>query len=343
MPELRKDPIQRRWIIVATERSRRPTDFTREKANVTSVSFDPFAPGNEDKTPPEIFAYRNKGSEPDTPGWSVRVVSNKFPALMIEGDLGSEGVGLYDKMNGIGAHEVVIETTELTETIPSMSVDQLTLVLMACRERLTDLMKDKRFRYVLIFKNHGPEAGASLAHPHIQIIATPITPKTVAMELDSAMQYYYVKERCIFCDLMKQEIEDGSRIVESNEQFVAYCPYASRFPFEMMLLPREHSHDYGLNSDDQLRAMASTLKNVMRRLSTALDDPPYNFMLHTSPNTHTGPRRANYWITLECDYHWHLEIIPRVTKTAGFEWGTGFYINPVLPENAAGFLREVSI
>jgi len=343
MPELRHDPIQRRWIIIATERARRPTDFSHEPASANEVSFDPFAPGNEDKTPPEIFAIRRKNSEPNKPGWKVRVVSNKFPALMIEGELDREGVGLYDKMNGIGAHEVVIETPNLTETFATISVSHLTMVLKAYRERLLDLMKDERFRYVLIFKNHGEDAGASLAHPHTQIIATPITPKTVALELESAKNYYHVKERCIFCDLMKQELQDGSRIVLANEHFVVYCPYASRFPFEMVLLPRAHSHRFGGSSDELLGHMASALKETLSRLCAALDDPPYNFMLHTAPNINTRARRAYYWETLEFDWHWHLEIIPRVTKTAGFEWGTGFYINPVPPENAAKFLRDVEI
>ncbi len=343
MPELRHDPIQRRWVIIATDRAHRPTDFTHERASVTSVSFDPFAPGNEDKTPPEVFALRKEDSAPDTPGWQIRVVPNKFPALKIEGDLDREGVGLYDTMNGVGAHEVVIETPELTETMATMDESQLSLVLQSYRERLVDLMKDTRFRYVLIFKNHGSEAGASLAHPHTQIIATPITPKTVALELESAKDYYHMKERCIFCDLMKQELADASRIVLANEHFVVYCPFASRFPFEMMLLPRVHAHRFGESSNELLGHMASALKEALARLSVALDDPPYNFMLHTAPNIITQARRANYWETLTYDWHWHLEIIPRVTKTAGFEWGTGFYINPVPPEDAAKFLREVDI
>jgi UDPglucose--hexose-1-phosphate uridylyltransferase len=343
MPELRHDPIQRRWVIIATERAGRPTDFSHEKATATSVKFDPFAPGHEDKTPPEIFAFRDSGTDPNTPGWKVRVVPNKFPALKVEGNLDREGIGLYDKMNGIGAHEVVIETPELSETFATMKQEQLELVLRTYRARLNDLLNDRRLRYVLIFKNHGSDAGASLAHPHTQIIATPITPKTVALELESAKNYYYGKERCIFCDLMKQELADGSRIVISNEDFVVYCPYASRFPFEMMVVPRRHSHHFGMSDDNTISAMARALREAMMRLQAALDDPPYNFMLHTAPNAQAGPRRPSYWDTVEHDWHWHLEIIPRVTKTAGFEWGTGFYINPVPPEEAARFLREIKV
>ena len=178
-------------------------------------------------------------------------------------------------------------------------------------------MRDPRFRYVLIFKNHGLEAGASLAHPHTQIIATPITPKTVALELDSARAYYSVEKRCIFCDLMNQELEDGSRIVFSDERFVVY--------------------------DEMLRFMAAALKETLQRLHAVLDDPPYNFVLHTAPGTKAPARRADYWSTLASDWHWHLEIFPRVTKTAGFEWGTGFYINPVPLEEASKFLREAEI
>jgi UDPglucose--hexose-1-phosphate uridylyltransferase len=342
MPQLRHDPVQKRWVIIASDRSRRPIDFTNERASLESLTFDPFETGNEDKTPPEIYAIREKGTKPNTPGWQVRVVPNKFPALRIEGDLDREGVGLYDKMNGVGAHEVIIETPDLHDTFDKMSHENLTLVLKAYRQRLNDLKKDTRFKYVLIFKNHGADAGATLAHPHSQIIATPITPKAVAEELTSAKDHYFLKQRCIFCDLMREELLDGSRIVVANDSFVVYCPYASRFPFEMMLLPRKHSHDFGTIDDSLIESMAVTLGETMKRLSLALDDPPYNLMLHTAPNVHGPVRRATYWDTLTHDWHWHLEIIPRVTRKAGFEWGTDFYINPVAPENAAEFLRDIN-
>ena len=343
MPELRHDPIQRRWVIIAGERARRPSDFSHEAAGARSAAFDPFAPGNEDQTPPEIFAFRDEGTEPDTPGWRVRVVPNKFPALKTEGDAERQGFGLYDRMDGVGAHELIVETPEPHESLASMDTEHLVLVLEAYRERLIHLKRDPRFRYVLIFKNHGLEAGASLAHPHTQIIATPITPKTVALELDSARAYYRAEGRCIFCDLMKQELEDGARIVFADERFVVYCPYASRFPFEMMLLPRAHGHRFSDADDETLRFMAAALRETLRRLHAVLDDPPYNFVLHTAPATRAPARRADCWSTLASDWHWHLEIFPRITKTAGFEWGTGFYINPVPPEEAARFLREAEI
>jgi UDPglucose--hexose-1-phosphate uridylyltransferase len=343
MPELRHDPVTKRWVIIATDRSRRPIDFTSERASLESLTFNPFEEGNEDKTPPEIFAIRDKGTKPNTPGWNVRVVPNKFPALRIEGDLDREGLGLYDRMNGVGAHEVIIESPEFGDTMDKMSQKQLTFVLQTYRQRLNDLKNDSRFKYALIFKNHGADAGATLAHPHSQLIATPITPKAVAEELDSAKEHYYVKQRCLFCDLMKQELKEESRIVMANDKFVVYCPYASRFPFELMLIPRKHNHDFGSSDDQTLESMAATLSQTMKRLSAALDDPPYNFMLHTSPNVHGTHHRPSYWQTLPNDWHWHLEITPRVTRMAGFEWGTDFFINPVAPENAAQFIRDIKL
>jgi len=343
MPELRHDPIQKRWVIIVTERDRRPNDFENTHATKDSLVFDPFQPGNEEHTPAEIMAIRDKNSKANEPGWSVRVVPNKFPALKIEGELEREGMGLYDKMNGVGAHEVIIETPELSETIDKMADKQLINMLTIYRDRLNDLKRDARFRYILIFKNHGAQAGATLAHPHSQIIATPVTPKAVANELASAKDYYFVKERCLFCDLMKQELLDKERIVIQNEHFVVYCPYASRFPFEMMLLPRKHSHDFGSMDEGLVSALAKTLKQAMKKLTIALEDPPFNLMVHTAPNITGRSRRPTYWDTLEDDWHWHIEITPRMTNLAGFEWGTDFYINHVSPEEAAKHLRQVEL
>ncbi len=342
MPELRHDPIQRRWVIISTERARRPSDF-----NITAEEpipdFCPFCGGNEDKTPPEIFAFRDKGTEPNSPGWKVRVVPNKFAALRIEGDLDRRGVGIFDVMNGVGAHEVVIETPDHTVNMADMPVEDLELVVKAYKLRLNDLKKDPRFRYILIFKNYGEVAGASLSHPHTQLIATPVTPKIVAQELDSAKNHYMLKERCLFCDVIDQEISSGERLIFENGDFVAIAPYASRFPFEVFLAPTRHSHDFGDIQEDQIGALCESLKDVLAKLKVSLSDPPYNFMLHTAPNTEAGPRRPGYWGTLEFDFHWHIEIIPRLTKVAGFEWGTGFYINPTLPEDAARYLREAEV
>lgn len=341
MPELRHDPIQKRWVIIATERARRPSDFRIERDEGGDGKC-PFCYGNEGMTPPEIRALRH-GSPANTPGWKVRVVPNKFPALRIEGELDRAAVGQYDRMNGIGAHEVIIETPNHDRDLADLPLDEIGQVLAMYRDRIVDLRNDPRFRYVLVFRNRGSAAGASLAHPHSQLIATPVTPRTVAMELESARNHFMAKERCIFCDIIAQELATHSRIVAADADFVSWCPYASRFPFEVMLAPRRHGHDFGAMDDGAIAGLARHLREVLQRIKRSLDDPPYNYMLHTAPAYHLKPRRPGYWSTIEMDWHWHLEILPRLTKTAGFEWGTGFYINPTPPEDAARFLREVTV
>lgn len=341
MPELRFDPIQQRWVIISTERGKRPSHFHQQTED-TKSSFCPFCTGNEGTTPPEIYALRDSGKA-DEPGWKIRVVPNKFPALQIEGDLGRAAEGMYDKMNGVGAHEVIIETPDHETQLHELPLDHLTDVFKTYKHRLEDLMRDDRLRYVQIFKNHGVRAGASLAHPHTQIIATPITPKTVALEFDSARAHYQTKERCLFCDVINSEISDGRRVVYDRDNFIGFTPFASRFPFEVWIMPRQHSHDYSLSSDDTIRDFARAVKDILARLNTSLNNPPFNFVLHTGPNTNMKPTRPNHWGTIQYDFHWHLEIIPRLTRMAGFEWGTGFYINPVQPEESAEFLREVKL
>jgi UDPglucose--hexose-1-phosphate uridylyltransferase len=339
VPELRHDPIQKRWVIIASERGRRPDDFFIDNS-MPQGDFCPFCVGSEDKAPPEIYAVRRDGSAPSTPGWLVRVVPNKFPALKIEGELNRHADGFYDAMNGIGAHEVIIETAQHNLHFADFALPQLELVLGAYRNRLRDLVNDRRFKYVLIFKNYGIAAGASLGHPHSQLIATPVTPKTVALELQSAMEHFNVKERCLFCDIIRAELQDGSRVVLTNEHFVVLAPYASRFPFEIFLAPRHHRHDFAAITDEEIRSLAEIFRHTMQRIKTALKDPPYNFVIHTIPNIRSTSR-ATYWQTIEHDYHWHIEILPRLTRIAGFEWGSGIYVNPTAPEEAARFLREI--
>jgi UDPglucose--hexose-1-phosphate uridylyltransferase len=342
MPELRHDPIQKRWVIIASERGRRPDDFPKQP-EFPNGGFCPFCEGNENKTPPEILSVRNNGTQPNQPGWQVRVVPNKFPALRIEGNLERKGFGVHDRMNGIGAHEVIIETPKHDLTLSEMSVDQIAGVIWSCRERIVDLARDRRFKYILVFKNHGAAAGASLAHSHSQIIATPVTPLTLAGELASAKEHYQDKERCLFCDIIQQELEAGERVVIANEHTVALAPFASRFPFEIFLAPRAHHHNFAEISDSMIHQLSATLKEILQRIKVCLNDPPYNFLIHTIPNTRAGIKRGNYWDTIEFDYHWHIEIMPRLTGIAGFEWGTGFYINPTAPEEAAKYLREVEL
>jgi UDPglucose--hexose-1-phosphate uridylyltransferase len=340
MPELRKDPIVNRWVIIATERAKRPTDFKVPENGQDSPKGCPFCPGHESKTPPEIDAVRPNSSRRDTEGWLVRVVPNKFPALRIEGEMEKFGVGIYDRMNGIGAHEVIIETTDHFEKIEMQSVDSLFRVFSMYRSRLEDLKKDERFRYILLFKNEGLTAGASLSHPHSQLIATPVTPKRIREELVGAQVYYEYKDRCIFCDIVREELRQKDRIVYENNGFISFCPFASRFPFEIWTLPKKHHPDYDSMGRDEIFAFADAMKVTLGKLVKALNGPHYNYMLHTGP---VRWRRRGYWATIESDFHWHVEIIPRLTNTAGFEWGTGFYINPTIPEEAAKFLQEIQV
>jgi UDPglucose--hexose-1-phosphate uridylyltransferase len=334
MPELRKDPVVGRWVIISTERSRRPTSFVPVQ-HETKPHFCPFCAGNEDRTPPEVFAYRPGGGAANGPGWTVRVVPNKFPALQVEGTLDRRGEGLYDKMNGIGAHEVVIETPEHDKDFADLPVEHIEQVLNAYRERAMDLHRDKRLRYVLIFKNHGAGAGATLEHPHTQLIATPIIPKILQEELDGARRYFELKERCVFCDIVQQETaeNDGRRVVSMTERFVVVEPFAPRFPFETWILPRQHDASFPVLTDiGELRDLAITLKDTLQRLNRALDRPPFNFVIHTAP---VSEGDLEY-------YHWHLEIMPSLSRVAGFEIGSGFYINPTPPEDAAQYLRELA-
>ncbi len=336
MPELRKDPIVERWVIISTERGKRPGDF-EEETDVRKGGFCPFDPGNEDKTPKEVMALRDEGTAPDTPGWSLRVVPNKFPALMVEGELGRRGDGLYDKMNGVGAHEVIIETTDHNEDLADMPLNRFTDVMVAYKERINDLKKDSRFRFAMIFKNHGRVAGASLEHSHSQLIALPEVPSRVEREIEGAKRFYSYKERCIFCDIVTQELSERSRLVTENPTFLAIAPYAPRFPFETWILPKQHMPRYEDGPREIYESLAQILGEVLQRLNKALKNPPYNYILHTSPfnDPHIGD--------VSHFYHWHIEVMPRLTKIAGFEWGSGFYINPTPPEDAARFLREVQL
>jgi len=332
MPELRKDPIIGRWVIISTERGKRPTDFASVPPAKRS-NFCPFCYGNETKTPPEIYAIREPGTDKDTPGWSVRVVPNKFPALQIEGELDRQGEGIYDKMNGIGAHEVIIETPDHNKTISDLDEDYIADVLSTYRERILDLKKDRRFKYIVVFKNHGEAAGASLEHTHTQLVAMPIIPKRVIEEIEGARKYYDFKERCIYCDIVAQEINDDVRVVSANESFLAIEPFAARFPFETWILPKTHEPAFEEIGRNEIMHLARLMKEILSKINAALNNPPYNFILHTLPLQ--GNNRN--W------YHWHLEIMPKLTKVAGFEWGSGFYINPTAPEEAARYLREIKL
>jgi UDPglucose--hexose-1-phosphate uridylyltransferase len=349
MPELRRDPILGRWNIIAAERAARPSDFKHEAPHKKG-GFCPFDPGHEDKTPPEVLAYRDHGQPANSPGWRVRVVPNKFPALRIEGHLDKKGVGMYDRMQGIGAHEVIIETPEHRLSPVGLSPEHFTEVIAAYRDRLNDLMGDPRFKFGIVFKNVGEAAGASLEHTHSQLIVTPVVPNIIVRELRGALEYYNFRGRCIFCDILRQEREDGARVVVDDPDYLAFEPFASRFPFETWIIPTRHSSQFERITPHEMRRLADVLLNVLGRLESALEEPPYNYIVHSAPfRAHDaevfrgvlGPPPVMEGDGLE-HYHWHIEIIPRLTKIAGFEWGTGLYINPVPPETGAEYLRQAS-
>ncbi len=332
MSELRKDPIVGRWVIISSERGKRPSDFLVGHEKRVG-GFCPFCAGNEFTTPHEIMAFREPNTAPDSPGWNLRVVPNKFPALQIEGDLGKEGRGMYDAMKGVGAHEVIIESPVHEDTFSTMPLRKVTDVIWAARERLIDLRHDLRFKYILIFKNHGMSAGATLEHSHSQLIALPIVPKRVREEVEGAERHYRFKERCIFCDIIRQEMDERIRLIGENDDFISVSPFAPRFPFETWILPKNHAPRFEDAGRPHCEFLARIIQDTLKRMDAVLEQPSYNFIIHSAPF------RENH----DEYYHWHIEIMPKLTRVAGFEWGSGFYINPTPPEDAAIFLREALI
>jgi UDPglucose--hexose-1-phosphate uridylyltransferase len=333
MGQLRRDPIVGRWVIVNVEKPKLPEQFEVTKHEFTQKANCAFCYGHENMTPPEIDAVRPPDTLPNTPGWAVRVVPNKFPALRIEGELNPEGIGIYDMLNGIGAHEVLIESPEHEKNLADLEVGQIRdFIDMACR-RAISLTGDKRFKYILLFKNYGVDAGASLEHGHGQMIALPMIPKNAYEELEGAYRYFEYHERCIFCDIIRQEKQEKLRIVCENELFVAFCPFASRFPFQVWLISKQHSPYFCHMSAQEKNKLSEILKCSLLKIKKVLRDPSYNFILHTSP---LDIKQAE-------GFHWYVEIMPKLTRVAGFEWGSGFYIVPTPPEVAAKFLREAEI
>ena len=330
MSELRKDPVTGRWVIISTERRKRPTDFLLESVQIAPDSACPFCEGHEHMTPRELLAQGRNGGGPDTPGWTLRVVPNQFPVLRVEGTLDRQAEGLFDKMNGIGAHEVIIESPRHEDTLATLDEEAVEQVLRAAAGRVQDLKRDHRFRYIIIFKNHGAAAGASLDHSHSQLIALPIVPREVRDEVDGAKAHHAAKERCVFCDIVRQEVEERRRVIAENADMVALAPYAPRFPFETWILPKRHQAMFEDAPRHEYASLARLLGDILRRMNRALRVPPYNLLIHSAPLAEPA---GEY-------FHWHVEIIPTLTKMAGFEWATGFYLNPTSPEEAAQVLRD---
>lgn len=339
MPELRKNIITREWVVIATDRSKRPDDFRhKEEAAIVRAqdhSTCPFCPGNEYLTPPEITSYRGDSSSINinVPGWGVRVFPNKFPALRVEGQLFRENVGLYDKMDGLGAHEVIVETPEHGKSLWQLDPPQIEKVIYIARERYLDLKRDVRLKYILIFKNYGRVAGASIEHSHCQLIATPVIPQQAWSELRGAEQYYEYRENCVYCDILKQESNSSNRTVVESNSFITIEPFASKYPFETWIIPKQHNCCFTYMTKEEVTDFAKILKETLSRLALCLNDPPYNFTFVNAPVEEENILH----------FHWHLEIIPRLTIAGGFELGTGIYINVTAPEEAARFLRAVEI
>jgi UDPglucose--hexose-1-phosphate uridylyltransferase len=332
MPELRKDPITGTWVIISEERKKRPKYYQIVVDKDLSMPENcPFCSGNEAMTPPETYALRPDRSRPNEPGWSLRVVPNKFPALRIEGELRKSGEGFYDKISGIGAHEVIIETPQHPHDRVDIDSSQIKNTLMAAKYRILDLKKDTRFKYIMVFKNFGPTAGATLSHSHTQLIALPVVPLRVQEEIEGARTHFQMKERCIFCDIIHYESEADRRLLVENEHFIVLAPYAPRFSFELAVYPKKHNPAFENTSEPEMESLGAILSATLAKVARALNQPDYNLIIHTAPFSNN----------IQEFFHWHIEFMPVLARVAGFEWGTGFYINPISPEESIQVLKSV--
>jgi len=333
MPELRQSRVTKDWVIIATERAKRPDEFRLERQKKELPEHDmkcPFCPGNEHMTPAETLAFRSGLSTPNGPGWRLRVVPNKFSALVPTGSFQRHPVdGFYRRMDGIGIHEIIIESPQHNVSPATMPETQVEEIFLAYRERYNAIWKDGRFRMVIIFRNHGPSAGTSMEHPHSQLIATPIVPTHIRHLLEEAMRYFDDHGSCVFCDTVSVEKKVRKRIILEAENFLVYAPYASQSPFETIVMPKKHYACFGSISEQETRELANVVRVVLQQIHEKLNDPDYNLVIHTAPF-----KDAN-----EDFYHWHVQIFPRLTTTAGFELGSGIHITTALPEESAKFLR----
>lgn len=321
-----------RWVIIATERARRPQPAEHPCYQPSGIDC-PFCNGAEEETPHETLSFRLEGTRPNKPGWWVRVVPNKFPALQPSRVVWATSEdGLFEHLEGHGVHEVVVESPHHRQTIDELPVNQVTEVFWAIQHRMKHFSWQPGIVHAQVFKNHGREAGASLEHPHCQLLAMPVIPVLIEEELAGCQRARNLYGGCPFCRMIEAELEDARRIVAANDLFVAFCPYASRFPYETWIVPRRHREHFHELEADEVPALAALMQNVVQRITCGLGNPAYNYMLHTAP-----------FRSLGAHFHWHIELFPRTTRVAGFEWGTGCYINPTPPEMAAAFLRDVEV
>ena len=330
--ELRQDFATREWVVIATERAKRPHLFTSARGEGEVSAWDencPFCPGNELRTAPEVFKIEGTQSS-----WRVRVVPNKYPALTPEGSTTRKvEEEFFRRIEGVGVHEVIIESPLHNGLLALLDEAQIEQVLFTYRARYNALKPLPFIRFVSIFRNQGERAGTSLRHPHSQLVGTPVAPPYIRRKLETALQYYDDMGTCLYCDLFHHELEVGKRIVVETESFMVFHPYASRSPFETWIAPKKHQTSFGLISDEELPELAGVLKDILRRLYKSLNNPDFNYVICSSP---TEDEYNQY-------YDWHIVIIPRLTTPAGFEMGSGIYINTALPEETAEFMRGVCL
>lgn len=341
MHELRKDPVVNRWIAVLKD-SKSPAYYLEALEHVPCNAENEdnciLCPGQEDKTDNEIFAIREVGTPPNAPNWQTRVIPRINPIFQIEGDLGRRGVGMYDKMNSIGANEIIIESPHHNIPPEDIGIAQMIKVVTTYKNRITDLEKDPRFRYTLIYKDCGRTAGGLYSHPNSQVIATPVIPKGIKEELDGAKAYYYYKERCIFCDILNEEMRTRERIIMETKNFIAFIPFAPSSPFEYWIVPIKHNCAFQDIHNEELEDLGMVIITTIKKLKALLKNPPFNYVLHTAPNR--MPRK-DHWHTLGEDFHWHMEITPQLTARSRLEKDSEFYILTTSPEDAAKYLKEV--
>jgi UDPglucose--hexose-1-phosphate uridylyltransferase len=339
--ELRKDYLLARWVVIATERGRRPTDFAKketEKAPAKTTTC-PMCPGNEHMTPPAILVYQKKGKsiqktkdkgDNRQKNWLIRVVPNLYPAFTPPVDKINlkQAMKTSDLAQAVGHHEVIVESPNHNEHPADAKIPQLTLVVNTYIDRLRELGKKPYVKYVSIFRNHGLEAGASLSHAHSQIIATPFIPKTIQEEMKASKHYWTQKGKCVFCDILKKE-RKSSRFIFENTRFVAFAPYASINPLEFWIMPKKHQTTLLNMTKTEAQTFAETLRTTLNALKKLVNDPPYNYGIHLAIDKNASKH-----------YHWHLEVYPKLAIWAGFEKSTGIYINTVTPETTAESLRK---
>jgi len=331
MSELRQDPTTKAWVIIAPERAKRPQPELKKRRANKLPCWDascPFCTGNEDQTPEEVFRLPVSNQASD---WEVRVVPNRFATLSPGETIARIDDGpFFRKMQGFGIHEVIIETPSHNTPMALMTYEQVEKVLIAYQERYNALKKNRQLKFITIFKNQGWASGTSLVHSHSQLVATPVMAIYYRRKFDVAHDYYADIGRCLYCDLLSEELGKGERIIAETKELVVFQPYASRVPYETLIVPKKHYASFGLYPTSRLAELARVLKDTLLCLYQGLDDPAFNYMIETST---TADEEDPY-------YHWHIRIVPRLTTIAGFEMGSGIYISTALPEHTASHMRE---